>query len=290
MQIYGHNKQLKLLNHLLKNGAFHHAFLFIGPEFIGKRLIAESFGQSLVLGTELSKNYQKSANAWRDILLIESEKEIKKGIEIIKNISIKQIRELKKQVTLTHDSNKRVIIIDNFHKSSISAQNSMLKLLEEPHENTIIILIASDASKLLPTITSRVLRINFGLVSDEELLLIDNVNEEDVKIAIGRPELLKKFLESKELFEEYNQALETLKNFKKMSLAEKIVLADKLSKDFCLLNVTLMLWSSRIRNIAITTKKYQLLSLSEKIDNALYDVKFSNVNKRLRIENLLLHL
>ncbi len=290
MQIYGHSKQLKFLNHLLKNDVFHHAFLFVGPELIGKRLIAKSFGQALVLETELSKKYQKNVNAWRDILLIEPEKEIKKGAEITKDISIKQIRELKKQLTLTSDGDKRVVIIDNFHKSSISAQNSILKLLEEPHENTIIILIVSDTNKLLPTISSRVLRINFGLVSDEELLLIDNVNEEDVKIAMGRPELLKRFSKNTELSREYKQALEILKNFKKMSLSEKIDLADKLSKDFCLLNVTLILWSSIIRNIAINTKKYQLLSLSEKINDALYDVKFSNVNKRLRIENLLLHL
>ncbi len=291
MKIYGHTKQLEFLNHLLKNDVFHHAFLFVGPELLGKRLIAESFAQSLVLNKELSLDYKKDSNAWTDILLVESEKEIKKGVEVIKDISIKQIRELKKQITLTHEGNKRVVIIDNFHKSSISAQNSLLKLLEEPKENTIIILVASDISRILPTIISRVVRINFNLLTKKELQIFnDKIEERYIEIALGRPELLKKFIKDTDFAQKYLKSLETLKNLKKMSLSEKINLADELSKDFYLTNITLMLWSSTIRDIAISKKHYKLLTLSDKIDNALFDIKFSNVNKRLRLENLLLKL
>ena len=43
MHIYGHARQIEFLNHLIQKNVFHHAFVFAGPEFIGKRLVAEAF-------------------------------------------------------------------------------------------------------------------------------------------------------------------------------------------------------------------------------------------------------
>ncbi len=291
MQIYGHTRQIEFLNHLIKTNVFHHAFVFVGPEFVGKRLIAEAFAQALILNKNISRDYKRDKNAWRDILFVEHEKEIKKGVEVIKAISIKQIRELKRQSTFTHDGDKRVIIIDNFDNSTISAQNSLLKLLEEPNKNTILILIAVDVQKLLPTIYSRVMRINFNLLSREQMQnFSEYLSDECIEMSLGRPGVAKRLVKDKDLIEKYKETLENLKNLKSMSLAQKILLAEKLSKDLHFLNITLMLWSSRIRDIAMKTGQYKLLLLSEKIDNALLELKSSNVNKRLQAENLLLKL
>ncbi len=291
MQIYGHTRQIEFLNHLIKSNIFHHAFAFVGPEFVGKRLVAEAFAQAFILNQNISLEYKKDNNAWRDILLVEHEKEIKKGIEIVKAISIKQIRELKKHTTFKSDAEKRVIIIDNFDNSTISAQNSLLKLLEEPNKGTILILIAVDAQKLLPTIYSRVMRINFNLLSEHQMQnFAECLDDECIEMSMGRPGIIKQLTKDKDLVAKYKEALDNLKNLKNMSLAEKILLAEELSKDLYLLKITLMLWSSKIRNIAQKTKQYKLLLLSEKINNTLWELESSNVNKRLQVENLLLNL
>ena len=291
MQIYGHNRQIEFLNSLIKKNVFHHAFVFVGPEFVGKKLIAKAFAQAFILNQDICLDYKKNKDTWRDILLVEHEKETKKGVEIVKEISINQIRELKRQSTFTSDGEKRVIIIENFDKSTISAQNSLLKLLEEPSKNTLIILTVVDIEKLLPTISSRVMRINFGLLSTQKMQELSmDLDNDCAEMSLGRPELMKRFRENKDLVDKYREALENLKKLKKMSYSQKISLAEKLSKDLDLLNITLMLWSSKIRDIALKTKQYKLLLLSEKINTTLFEIKTSNVNKRLQIENLLLNL
>lgn len=73
------------------------------------------------------------------------------------SISINQIREIKQlifQKPLTQRFN--IVIIYEAQKLTIEAQNALLKILEEPPQSTIIILVAPDSSALLPTILSRV--------------------------------------------------------------------------------------------------------------------------------------
>ncbi len=68
--------------------------------------------------------------------------------------SIAEIKHFHKEIGIFH-KNIRVYVLENFHLSSLEAQNSILKLLEEPPNNTLIVLSAPSDSKLLPTITSR---------------------------------------------------------------------------------------------------------------------------------------
>ena len=66
-------------------------------------------------------------------------------------------------------SNKKVFIIDESEKMTEEAQNSLLKTLEEPPEYMVIILISSNENKLLNTIKSRCLKINFLNIDNVEL-------------------------------------------------------------------------------------------------------------------------
>ena len=89
-----------------------------------------------------------------------------------KEISIQQIRELEKELNFrSFSGKKKIAILDPATLMNLSAQNALLKTLEEPPRDSLLILIAANGGALLPTLRSRCLRISFGplardLISD----------------------------------------------------------------------------------------------------------------------------
>lgn len=67
------------------------------------------------------------------------------------------------------DGRRRVAIIDEADALEVSAQNALLKVLEEPPASTVFVLVTSRADALLPTIRSRCPRLRFGLLSTDEV-------------------------------------------------------------------------------------------------------------------------
>ena len=72
-----------------------------------------------------------------------------------KEYSIEDIKDLIKETKVFHPK-IRIYFLANFHLSSIPAQNSFLKLLEEPPSKVLFILSTDNKNRLLPTIISRV--------------------------------------------------------------------------------------------------------------------------------------
>lgn len=99
------------------------------------------------------------------------------------NIPVDQIRALQKEICLKPFEGKRKVIImaeaENMH---VSSANSLLKTLEEPPNDTNLILTSNDANKLLPTMVSRCQQIRFDnippKVIEEELAQKYNVDKE----------------------------------------------------------------------------------------------------------------
>jgi DNA polymerase-3 subunit delta' len=88
------------------------------------------------------------------------------------SISIEDIRALKGFTKLrisSKNSVKRIIIVEHCGKMTHEAQNAFLKLLEEPPEDAVIILTASNSNQLLPTILSRVVVVNISKPAETEL-------------------------------------------------------------------------------------------------------------------------
>lgn len=77
------------------------------------------------------------------------------------SIGIEKLREILPKINLKpYQSPKKIVIIEDAHKLTIEAQNSFLKTLEEPPQNTIILLLIENQDQLLPTIQSRCSVIN----------------------------------------------------------------------------------------------------------------------------------
>ena len=164
--ILGHEEQKKILLESLKNGNISHSYLFFGPKGIGKCTLAKEFAKNI-----LSVNNLESSPDYRYI----SKKEDKKDI-IIDQVRKDLIDDIYEAPI---SSDRKVYIIDDAELLNISAQNALLKTLEEPPKYVVIILISHNLSSFLPTIISRVNKISFNKV-EEQLLKIYIKNNYDV--------------------------------------------------------------------------------------------------------------
>lgn len=124
-------------------------------------------------------------------------------------IGVDQVRELVDSIkTFSHD--RRIVIIRQTEIMTESAQNAMLKILEEPINNLHLILVVSDSSLLLPTIVSRcqvtVLH-RTTAVQDKSLIEDEDIDEKTKQqilfLANGRPNLIRKMIKQPKVFNTY---------------------------------------------------------------------------------------
>lgn len=194
--ICGHKRQLEFLTAALKRKHVAHAYVFAGPEGIGKRSVANRFAQALLCENLLAcglcgqcKSFLARNNA--DLIELTSPDSIK----------IEQVRELTYKLSLQpYMARYKVAIIDNAENLTIDAANALLKSLEEPKDHTVIILISASSDRLPKTVLSRTQKIIFAPLSDEEMnsaSVWDPANPQNVlaeALAWNRPGWAKKIL------------------------------------------------------------------------------------------------
>lgn len=172
--IIGHDHNIEILRRSIEKGRLHHAYIFSGPDGVGKRLMALSLAKALNC-TETTTDFCGHCISCKKI-----EGGNHPGVRVVEPdgqlIKIDQIRELQKDLQFRpFEGKKRVFIIDEADRMGLPAANSLLKTLEEPPRDSIIILITSNFHSILPTIISRCQRLNFSSlpVSDVEKMLIE---------------------------------------------------------------------------------------------------------------------
>ena len=177
-----------------ENKRLGHGLLFHGPAGIGKKEFAKEFAHWLMCEQPLP---DKSCGSCKSCMLINADSNPdlltlypeEKG----KSIKVDQVRELIQKVSLTsHSHGYRVIIIAPADALNLSASNSLLKTLEEPPENTVLILVSDKPSKLMATIRSRTHMVRFDLPSEDQSLKWLNQQNVDkaelaLKLSAGAP-------------------------------------------------------------------------------------------------------
>lgn len=174
--IIGNDKIKQELEENIRNNTVSHSYLFIGQDGIGKKLFAKEFAKM-----ELCLDDNNACDKCSSCIKFNSDNN--PDFVIIKpdgnSIKISQIRDMQDNVYKKPIvSNKKVFIIDDSDKMTEEAQNSLLKTLEEPPEYITIILITSNENKLLNTIRSRCLKINFNNITTKEI--IDYISREQI--------------------------------------------------------------------------------------------------------------
>ena len=169
------------LESILKTKAFSNAYVFYGPEGIGKKQTALKFIKEIFKKYSSDLNIEEKiiANNYPDFLLIEPTYYLKGNLinrseaEASKNnkqtIKIEQIRNVKTFLgQKSIESGRKIVLIDDAHLLNEAASNCLLKTLEEP-ANGIFILLTSRLNSLLDTIISRCQLIRFKSFSDKQL-------------------------------------------------------------------------------------------------------------------------
>lgn len=217
--IIGNEKVKELLNKSIEQKNILHSYLFLGIEGIGKSLFAKQFAKMILCENDIKPcNKCKSClefenNNNPDFIIINNEEKV---------IKIDQIREMNKKISEKPiNSNKKVYIINNSDTMTKEAQNSLLKTLEEPPEYVVIILIACNENKLLNTIRSRCIKVNFNKLKDEELLEYTRKNNiEDLKsnMLLFSDGSIEKLLKIKENEESYLKIEDIINNLNKKNI------------------------------------------------------------------------
>ncbi len=153
------------LSSLVKKHENAHGILLIGPPGIGRRILAfELAGDFLKTDKLKIKTNQKD-----QLDIFHPDCNLICPEENKTSISIDKIRSLKSSLELTsHQGNGKVGIIYPAESMTLSAANSLLKILEEPPDETLLILITESAKKLPDTVVSRMQNHNVKKPSAEE--------------------------------------------------------------------------------------------------------------------------
>jgi DNA polymerase-3 subunit delta' len=179
---------VETLRRALAAGRVHHAYLFDGPDGVGKERTAFGLAQALVCerrpegASEACGECRACVRAvprdgesrplHPDVVVLErglyDPATIGRRTPETQEISIDQVRTLAlaRSSFAPHEGRAKVFIIRRAEELSISAANALLKTLEEPGARTHFVLLSATADALLPTIRSRTQRVRFGVLPD----------------------------------------------------------------------------------------------------------------------------
>lgn len=155
---------------ILDSNNIPHALLLSGSKGLGKNTLAYCMSNMALCE---NRNGTEVCHQCKPCLLLKSGnhtdlRTIRADGELIK---VSQIRELTSEINLSSARGSyKIVIIENAEKMNSASANALLKTLEEPPRKTIIMLTTDDIGRLLPTITSRCLKINIPL-PDKKLIL-----------------------------------------------------------------------------------------------------------------------
>jgi DNA polymerase-3 subunit delta' len=161
--ILGHNKQLEILKRSLEKDRLHHAYLFLGPEGVGKKTTAFS----LAMAVQCLESAHDSCGGCNHCVRVQTgnhpDVRLVEPVAGKKEISIQQVRDLEKELSFRpFFGQKKIAILDPASLMNFSSQNAILKTLEEPPGDSLLILISTSTGELLPTLLSRCLHLSFA--------------------------------------------------------------------------------------------------------------------------------
>tara|TARA_B100000676_G_C18084047_1_gene853546 strand:- start:40 stop:1104 length:1065 start_codon:yes stop_codon:yes gene_type:complete len=186
--LFGQQGAEQMLLEANNGGRLHHSLLLSGPKGIGKATLAFRFARHLLKPdeeeglfgpTEPPKSFDMSENdpifrhiaggSHPSLKVLERRRNPETG-KIPRDISVSDIRDLSEFYRMTStDGNWRIAIIDAADDMNHNAANALLKVLEEPPERSVIILISHAPGRLLPTIISRCYKVPLKALDEKAL-------------------------------------------------------------------------------------------------------------------------
>ena len=322
--IIGHQKQWRFLRKSVELGKISHSFLFFGPAHLGKNTLALEFIKLLNCQNDLlQKRPCQVCRSCQDI-----EKRQHPDLLFLqpqgKEIQISQIRELTNRLSLRpFMSPFKAAIVDQAHSMNQEAQTALLKTLEEPKGNAVLILITEYPETLFPTILSRVQKIKFYPVKKKEIedyLSQKGCPQDKIKlissISFGKPGAALNFLLNSEILKAEHQKIADLIKITadRPDLISRFQYAKRITqktiespqntreileswlryfRELFLIHSGVISHSEGYPELQKVSKRYSLSKLREIIEmlqKIIFFLSTTNINPKLALEILMLEL
>lgn len=290
MKYIGNEKHIERIEKFLRSPKDTHAFLFLGSSHLGKHTLATAFAESYAQGAQ-RLSFDKKRRG--EVIEIMPEREEKKGIIKEKEISIVQIRAGIRAFFLRSGNGRKAMVIDEAHRMNIEAQNALLKTLEEPPANSIIILVAGASDTILPTILSRCEGMFFGRISRAVFESTYGDRESSLwEIALGLPGMAEILLRDEQEKKKRLDWLNHIQNIHHRSFSERIRLGEQMSKNMpdAMQALELFAFFFRERSFREIAEIEHDLDRAEKCLACIRLLKNTQVNSRLILENTMMSL
>ena len=244
-EFIGNGAAVAFLRSTLEGGRTAHAYLLTGPAQVGKRTLARRYAAGLVcesrplrssphgtastmptldLGLEVTPAAPGEVPCGRCRACGLVERDAHPDVRLTepesgrRGIVIEQIRQLEHAAGLRpYEADVKVFIITEADAMTEAAANALLKTLEEPPEDSVLILTASDVSQVLPTIASRCQEVPLRPVPAQEIerALVESGAPADqavllARLAGGRPGWALRAVEDETLLERRTERVELL--------------------------------------------------------------------------------
>ncbi len=258
--ILGHAWAVDLLRQHVAQGTFRHAYLFTGPQGVGRRPLALRLAQALNCLQPAAPGEpcrlcrtcaQIEQMAHPDLAVVQAE-------QVGGTLKVDQIRDLQRSLSLApYASPYRIALLLRFEEAHISAQNAFLKTLEEPPPRVVLLITAESAESLLPTVASRceIIRLRplsleevsqglvqrWGLPPDQATLL--------AHLSGGRPGYALRLYQTPELVDEHRRWLEDHASLLRSNRAQRFEYAEMLARDREKLPAALRAWLTLWRDV-----------------------------------------
>jgi len=277
--IVGHEHAIDLLRRTLAAQQVRHAYLFTGPEHIGKTLLAHRFAQTLLCTDSPDPRVAPLAPCNHCLSCRKVMHGNHPDLHIIARppdrqfIVIEQIRALQSDSSRkTLEGRRNVFIIQGAHEMNPQAANCLLKTLEEPEPDVVLLLTVPDPGLLLPTILSRVQQISMHLLTTTQIKTALEqqwqVDPEEATLiaalAAGRMGWAVQAVKDEDLLIERKAQLETLVKLPTLGKVQRFEIAQRLSADSDKAHAILELWLLWWRDMVLAANK--CLELTVNVD------------------------
>jgi DNA polymerase-3 subunit delta' len=302
--IFGQKNATRILSAQLESGNISHAYLFLGNEGTGKEYLATEFARYLLCENHADDSCENCTQfyvgAHPDFIYVDGHAGIK----------IDTVREVIERINLSPNLSKRkVLFFSRAENLGIEAANALLKTLEEPPADAILLLTAISEKSLPETISSRVQKIKLNPLSPADIkkILLQEFSPEQIEavtsFAEGSVGKAKRLLENPAEFENKKQLYaDATKLFRSKSLVERFMMLEKYDKAkelkslfdtfgilaFEALEQILAGGSTAGQDfLPVDIGAEKLVAISQKVLKIYADLDY-NVNLKIAFENLLL--